>query len=229
MKKLLSKISTTILFIAFAINVSFAQTTFITNEVRQYMSKGEQNGTEIILNGSSVNDVKDALKKWSKKLDGKYISSKKSTEVFIDNASLKSVSANTIDLYVIVSPIDKGSKITVFTDLGGAFLTSYAYGTQYVAMEAQLKDFAQSLALGNVSDQIKKEEKYLKTINKDLKSLIKDKGKAIKEIDKAKGTIQKREAEIVKNDADQVAKQQQISLQQQIIETIKSKKASLNN
>lgn len=227
MNKPLSKISLTILFLVFAINISHAQTTFVTNEVRQYMSKGEQNGIEISLKGSSLNDVKDALKKWSKKLKGKYNSSKKSTEIFIDDAKIPSASANTIDLYVIVSPIDNGSKITVFSDLGGAFITSYAYGTQYAAMDAQIKDFAQNMALNNVSDQLKKEEKYLKTINKELKSLVKNKGKSIKEIDKAKQTIQKNEADIIKNDADQVAKQQQISLQQQIIETIKSKKASL--
>lgn len=223
----LSKIITTLFLIVFAINFSIAQTTFVTNEVRQYMSKGEQNGIEIILNGTNVNDVKDALKKWSKKKGGKYNSSKKSTEIFIDDAKLPLVSANTIDIYAIIVPVEKGSKLIVFSDLGGAFITSYAYASQYAAMDAEIKEFAQSLALENVSDQLKTEEKFLKTINKDLKKLQKEKEKSIKEIEKAKKTIAENESDIIKNDADQTAKQQQISLQQQIIETIKSKKSSL--
>lgn len=223
----LSKIFTTLLITLFAINITLAQTTFVTNEVRQYMSKGEQNGIEITLNGSNVNNVKDALKKWSKKHDAKFNSSKKSSEVFIDDAKLPMVSANTVDIYAIVVPIDKGSKITFFSDLGGAFITSYAYATQYAGMDAKIKEFAQSLALDNVSDQLKTEEKFLKTINKDIKKLKKDKEKSIKEIEKAKKTIAENESDIIKNDADQAAKQQQLSLQQQIIETIKSKKSSL--
>lgn len=227
MKKLTSKISLLLLFFALTVNFAVAQTTFVTNEVRQYMSKGEQNGIEIIVNGSNVNNVKDALKKWSKKHDAKYNSSKKSSEIFIDNAKLPMVSANTVDIYAVVVPMDNGSRITFFSDLGGAFITSYAYATQYAAMDAKIKEFAQGLALENVSDQLNTEEKFLKTINKDISKLKKNKEKAIKEIDKAKKTIEKNEAEIIKNDADQAAKQQQLSLQQQIIETIKSKKSSL--
>lgn len=57
---------------------------------------------------------------------------------------------------------------------------------------------------------------------------MKNKADYVKDIEKAKALIQQREADIAKNDADQAAKQQQISLQQQIIETVKTKRASLN-
>lgn len=79
-----------------------------------------------------------------------------------------------------------------------------------------------------VEDQQKAEEKILKSLNGDLKDLGKDKDGYLKDIEKAKELIQKREQEILKNDADQKAKQQQISLQQQIIETVKQKRATLN-
>ena len=57
---------------------------------------------------------------------------------------------------------------------------------------------------------------------------LKDKADYIKDIEKAKKLIQEKEAAIQKNDADQAAKQQQISIQQQIIETVKTKRATLN-
>lgn len=229
MKKQLVSISIFFAFVLCSFSTIQAQTVFTTNEVRQIMSRGEQNGIEIVLNGASMNDAKDALKKLSKKIGAKMISEKKSPEILLDNAQISTVSANTVDIYAIITPVDKGSKVTFFTDLGGAFITSYAYGTQYAAMESIIKDFAQSVALNNVSDQLKSEEKSLKTMDKELKSLRKDKEKVLKEIEKAKAKIVELEQTVVKNDTDQAAKQQQISLQQQIIETIKTKRSTLKN
>ena len=57
----------------------------------------------------------------------------------------------------------------------------------------------------------------------------KSKEKALKSIEEYKSKIKKMEQDIIKYDADQAAKQQQISLQQQIIETIKTKRATLKN
>lgn len=205
-----------------------AQSQFTTNEVRQFMSKGEQNGIEIILNGTKLEDAKDAVEKWGKKMKGKVTRDKKNPEIFIDNAMIPTVSANAIDMYVILTPIDNGSKMTVFSDLGGAFVSSAAYGSQYAGLEANIKKFAKDQAVIVVEDQQKSEEKVLKTLNGDLKDLVKDKEGYLKDIEKAKALIKQREADIAKNDADQTAKQQQISIQQQIIETVKIKRATLN-
>lgn len=204
-----------------------AQTQFTTNEVRQFMSKGEQNGIEIALNGTSAKDATKALSKWAKSMKAKIVKEKNSPEVLIDNAVIPTVSSNTVDLYAVITPIDKGSKLTVYTDLGGAFISSAAYSTQYSAMEAVMKDFAKNQALTAAGDQVKAEQKTLKTLNGDLKKLISKKKDYLKGIDKAKAQIQKYEDNIKKNDADQAAKQQQISLQQQIIETVKTKQSSL--
>lgn len=215
-------------FIALLFSEANAQTIFTTNEVRQFMSKGEQNGIEIILNGTKPDDAKDAIEKFGKKLKAKIIRDKKSPEILIDNAQISTVSANVVDIYVIITPVDNGSKVTFFSDLGGAFVSSAAYGTQYAGLEALFKKFARDQAITAVEDQQKSEEKILKSLNGNLKDLVKDKEDYIKDIEKAKALIQQREAEIIKNDAEQTAKQQQISLQQQIIETVKTKRTSLN-
>ncbi|MFN8261170.1 MAG: hypothetical protein U0X41_09580 [Chitinophagales bacterium] len=225
----LLKICTLLSVMLSSISFATAQTSFTTNEVRQYMSKGEQNGIEVILNGTTAKEAKEGLKKLSKKLDAKLISEKKSPEMLLDNARIPTVSANTVDIYAIVTPLDKGSKVTFFTDLGGAFISSYAYGTQHAGMEAVIREFAQNQAVAAVSNQQKAEEKSLKSLKKELKSLQKSKEKTLKEIEKSKSKIAKMEQDVLKNDADQAAKQQQISLQQQIIETIKTKRATLKN
>lgn len=222
------KLSLIAVIMLFSVAILKAQD-FTTNEVRQFMSKGEQNGIEIILNGTELKAAKDAVSSWGKKLKGKVITDKKNPEIFIDNAEIPTVSANTVDIYAILTPVSNGTKMTIFTDLGGAFISSAAYGTQYTAMETALKQFAKDQAVTVVSNQQKDEEKVLKTLNSDLKKLQKDKNTYLKEIEKAKKLIQKNEESIQKNDADQAAKQQQISIQQQIIETVKSKRSTLKN
>jgi len=214
--------------IVFSAMLAKAQGQFTTNEVRQFMSKGEQNGIEIVLNGTNPEDAKDAVEKWGKKMKAKVISDKKNPEIFLDNAQISTVSANALDVYAVVTPVDKGSKLTIYTDLGGAFISSAAYGTQYAALESALKKFAKDQAIIAVDDQLKAEEKILKSLSGDLKDLHKDKDDYLKDIAKAKALIQQREADVQKNEADQTIKQQQISLQQQIIETVKTKRSSLN-
>ena len=78
-------------------------------------------------------------------MKAKIVKKKQAPEVLMNNATLPTVSPNTMDLYAVVTPIDKGSKLTVYSDLGGgAFISSAAYGTQYTAMEAVLKDFTKA-------------------------------------------------------------------------------------
>jgi hypothetical protein len=227
MKKNL-KVSLFTAALLFTFAAANAQAQFTTNEVRQFMSKGEQNGIEIILNGTKPEDAKDAIEKWGKKMKAKIVRDKKSPEIFIDNAQMPTVSANVVDMYAIVTPVDNGSKVTIYTDLGGAFVSSAAYGTQYAGLDASLKKFAKDQAIEVVEEQQKAEEKILKTLTGNLKDLTKDKEDYLKDIEKAKALIQQREQDIIKNDADQAAKQQQISIQQQIIETVKTKRATLN-
>ncbi len=212
----------------FSFSTMHAQTQFVTNEVRQFMSKGEQNGIEFLLNGTKPEDAKDAIEKWGKKMKAKIVRDKKNPEIFIDNAQMPAVSANAVDMYAVVTPIDNGSKVTIYTDLGGAFVSSAAYGTQYTALETVMKQFAKAQAIEVVEDQQKAEEKVLKSLNGDLKSLKGKKEDYLKDIEKAKALIQQREQDIIKNDAEQAAKQQQISIQQQIIETVNAKRATLN-
>ena len=213
MKKNL-KVSLFTAALLFTFAAANAQTQFTTNEVRQFMSKGEQNGIEIILNGTKPEDAKDAIEKWGKKMKAKIVRDKKSPEIFIDNAQMPTVSANVVDMYAIVTPVDNGSKVTIYTDLGGAFVSSAAYGTQYAGLDASLKKFAKDQAIEVVEEQQKAEEKILKTLTGNLKDLTKDKEDYLKDIEKAKALIQQREQDIIKNDADQAAKQQQISTQQ---------------
>jgi hypothetical protein len=223
MKKL--QLITILLFAS--IFIANAQSNFIVNEVRQIMSKGEQTGFEVPIAGGKAENVKSNFEKWLKKNNAKVTSSKKSPEIFGDNASLKLVSQNTVDIYATCIPSGNGAVLYVYADLGGAFISSAAYPQQYTAMEAMLKKFSQEQALEMVESQLEQEEKILKTLNKDIENLKKDKTGYVKDIETAKALIIQREQDIIKNDNDQKSKLEQQNLQQQIIETVKQKRATL--
>lgn len=208
---------------ALFLGTTTAQNNFVVNEVHQVMSRGEQTGFEVPITNGQSDIVKDNFAKWLKSYKAKVTSNKKSPEVFGDDANIKVVSQNTVDIYANVVPSTIGANLYVFVDLGGAFISSSAYPQQYTAMEALLQKFSQSQAVEMLQLQLSNEEKAVKTLDKEYKALIKGKDKHIKEIEKAKAIIAQRENDINKNNADQSAKLEQINLQKQIIETLKQK------
>lgn len=222
----MKKHSITIILLLFIYTLS-AQTNFVVNEIRQIMSKGEQTGFEVPIAGGNAEKVKENFEKWLKKYDAKVTSSKKSPDIFGDNALIKLLSQNTVDIYASTVPSGNGAVLYVYVDLGGAFLSSATYPQQYNVMEALLKKFAKDQALEMVEQQLQEEEKILKNINKEIESLKKSKATYVKEIEEAKALIIQREQDIVKNDNDQKAKLEQQNLQEQIIETVKQKRATL--
>lgn len=216
----------TFLLLAFLFSAN-AQNNFVVNEIRQIMSRGEQTGFEVPIAGGKAENVKENFEKWLKKNNAKVTSSKKTPEVFGDNATLKVVSQNTVDIYATSIPSSNGAILYVYVDLGGAFISSAAYPQQYTAMEALLKKFAKDQALEMVEQQLEQEEKILKNLGKEIESLKKDKTNYIKDIEQAKALIIQREQDIIKNDNDQKAKLEQQNLQQQIVETVKQKRITL--
>lgn len=227
----MKKLFYALLFITAIITGVQAQSKFVVNEVRQYMSKGEQNGFEIILNDVTKDKFADAMEAKMKKYKGKITSSKKSPEVFVDNAVIATVSPNPVDVYYYLAPVGTtGVKCTVFVDLGGiggTFISSAGHAQAFAAMENEIRNIAKDATIATIDDQIKLEEKNQKKLEDEFKTLQKDKDSYIKEIEKAKALIAQREADIAKNEQDQATKTQQIDIQKQIVETVKQKKLAV--
>ena len=229
MKKIKKQILT-IAFFAF-MSVAFnsnAQQTFVVNEIYAYMSKGQNTGFEIPLQDAKPEDTINSFKKFISKYKGKFVSpSKKSPEGFIDNALIKEVSANTVDMYFTSQATEYGSKLIVFVDLGGAFLGSQNQAMGFGAMQNILKEFARQQAVTVSEEQVKVEEKALKVLESDLKKLNDEKADYIKDIEKAKALIAQREQDLVNNATNQGTKTQQIEIQKTILQTVRDKRAAL--
>jgi hypothetical protein len=226
MKKL--SLLTTIAVLLLTINAAQAQREIIINEVREYMSQGDQTGFEIAILDADPRDVENTWMRIMKKQKAKITNSKKSVEIFADNANIPRVSQQPIDIYAIASKVSYGTRLTVFVDLGASFISSIEHPEAYSAMESFLKDVGHQEAVRVVEEELKAQEAVLKELNKELNSFIRLKDGYTKDIEKAQALIHQREMDIENNIKSQETKRAQITIQEEIIETVRQKRTELD-
>lgn len=223
MKKLL-----TLSFImVMAVSISFGQ--FI-KEGRASMSEGSYNALSMELRKTEKKDVDKAWAKFASKTfkGGKTSYNKKIDETFTDNGMNRSMGDNDMDVYSKVSQSGENTILTVWIDLGGAYLSSEMHPDQYVAAEKVILDFALSVSKAMLEEQLKEEEKVLKKFEGDLKKLEKDNDGYHRDIVKARELIAEREADIEQNLQDQANKEAEIDTQKQVVNKVEEKIDSID-
>ncbi|MCO5229973.1 MAG: hypothetical protein M9958_02330 [Chitinophagales bacterium] len=225
---MLKRLTSLIIAVAFSFSFALAQQyNFVVNEVEQTISQGQQTGLEVFIPEAQLKNVQSALAKWTKTNKGKYVASKKSAEIFQDNVLLSTVSENTVDMYTVLTQQKEGVKLQTFVDLGGVFLSSAGHPQAFTAMEAVLIDFARAQLVSKVEGDIKTEESHLKKLVSELKTLGKQNDGYHKDIASNKSNISKQEQAMAKNEIDQKSKEQQISIQQQILLEVRQKRSTM--
>jgi hypothetical protein len=134
----------TILSIATLLSISvFAQKINVT-ESKENIGGGNNNALSVTLFNVDPSDAEKAFKSFMKTYDGK--NSSKDGGIFIDNALIKDMSSNTVDIYGKAkgSKGDKQITFLVAFDLGGAFLNSSDHKSQYNVAEKLVHEFAVS-------------------------------------------------------------------------------------
>ncbi len=214
----------TFAFLFFA-SATFAQ---LIKQGNRSCSQGSQNSMSIELRKTEKKDVEKEFTKYIDKYKGKTKLDKKSGEIFSDNAIIKEIGNNDLDIYSRVTESGENTILTVWFDLGGAFLNSEMHPTEYAVAEKIIMEFAISVSKGLLEDQLKEEEKVLKKIEGDLKKLVKDKEGYEKDIEKAKELIAQRENDIRANIDSQKNTAVQIETQNQVVAKVKAKIKSLD-
>ena len=216
------KLLYTLLIAVFAITFSQAQ---IIEEVRS-MSQGSNNSLSI--------DIPEADLKLTKKLWGKYLkanakggktkSEKKTGVSFTDNAEVVAIGgANTVDIYARFTAVGANTNVTVWYDLGGAYLSSDMHGDKYTEGEKFLMRFALAVVIETTKLELKEEEKKAKGLAKDLANLEKKKAAYHKEIEVAENKIRQAKGNIETNIKEQEATNTAISDQDSVIDEVKKR------
>ena len=190
------------------------------------MSLGSKSSFTVVYEGADVKSVENQWSKIMKSYKGK-VKKNKAKELFADDVNLKEISSNTVDVYATVAKDEAANNttLTVWYDLGGAFLNETDHPTQVVAVKNMLDQTSLRVGAVRADNVLKVEEGTLKDMNKNLEKMVKEKEDGLKKIEEAKALIAKTEAMIEENDKSQIEKKAEIKAQEKTIEEAKADRA----
>ncbi len=198
-------------------------------EMDRLMSQGQKNSFSVVIDGLSKKDIEKSWGKYIKNHDTKSKWDKKKNEYFADNAKVRDISDNTIDIFSQLNEVGNRVELTVWMDLGGAFLSSNDHPQKVKEGEAFILKFATNMEKKRVDNFRKREEDKLGDLRGDLKDLQKDKGKLEKDIEDYEKKIAEAKKKIETNVANQSIKEEEIKVQEVYVEKVKEIKTQLEN
>ena len=197
---------------------TFAQRKIKVHEEREKIANGSNNALVVTIYDSSQDEIEKAWKKLMKDYDAK-ITHKK--EIFADDALLKDISPNTMDIYAFTRKVnDDEFELVVAVDLGGAYLSSSEHASKYKIMQNIIYKFAVETTKDAIVEKQKEAQKVLDGIVKEKDNLIKENEKLANQIEDYKSKISKNESDIEKNKSLQSDKEKEIEKQQKVVEEI---------
>ena len=194
------------------------------SEESKSMSDGIQNALVLELPNTSKKFVGKLWKKYLKDFKGgKSKKNKKQNEIFTENIKITEISDKPIDLYSRITQIGDDVELSIWINLGGAYLSSTAHPKEYLEAEKFLMRFALDVTKEKIKIEIEEEENKLKKLEKTLKKLKRANDNYHREIEQAKEKIKKAEKNIEDNEADQENTQELIEEQKQAVLRVKKK------
>lgn len=200
-----------------------------TKEEKKMMSQGEQNA--IVIEVPAKPDfVEDEWKDFLETYKAKPKWNKKEKEWFSDNAIISEIGGSSpIDVYARIEPSGSdASRLILWLDLGGAYLSSYQHTEQFRLTQNMLRDFSIKVQKDLTQKEFEKEEKKQKKNENHYKDLVKDKEDLLKDIENYKAKIKKAEEDIIKNDKNQKDTQKAIEEQKGVIKNVQERLDALN-
>lgn len=157
---------------------------------------GSENPVSIIeIENASIKDIDKRWNNYIKENKGKV--TKQGDVWFHDNAIVKSISKDTIDMWSTVKESGKSVVITLAVNSGGNFISNS--GGQYNAIDRFLSDFAAETYKYLIGLELTAAQKLLNSKEKEYKQLEKSNKKLEKEINKMKSEISDNERTIKQN------------------------------
>jgi dihydroxyacetone kinase DhaKLM complex PTS-EIIA-like component DhaM len=190
-------------------------------ESAKVMSQGDNNALTVKLPDTEVKVVEKEWESFIKGYKGKLRKIKKSSEIFADDAKLENISSNTVDVYALVSERGEDTELSVWFDLGGAYLNSETHPEQYNHAKVMLNDFLGKVSKTYIANLLNEEEKKMKDLEGVLKDIEKSSANSVKDIEKFEEKIQEAKANIEKCKSDKEGALKDIDAQKAVIKKVK--------
>jgi hypothetical protein len=200
-------------------------------EVRQSevrMSKGTQ--PAFIMNLTTRMDDDDLEDMWDDYLDDADADDvdSKDGEIFGDNLTVEAISANTIDVYSRITGKKNNFTLTVWFDLGGAYLTSARHPEGTAAARQWLQQFALQVEASGIKEDLEEEEDRLKDMEDDVEDLEDDIKSLEKDIRKYEERVAEAKEKLLEKQKQLVDRQRTFDAQKAKVEQVKKTLKKIN-
>lgn len=199
-------------------------------EVRKNMSLGAHEAFVVDYVNLDDREVEKLLIDFLKEYKGRRNPKKnrRENEIFVDDAEIKALSANTIDIYASVDPKGDNGSVIFWFDLGGVFLSEEMHGEKMEALEEWLYYFSRATRARTIELELEAEEDKLDDLNKDFDKLQREQEKLEKIIQDAQEAIAKAEKDLEDNAQSQKNAQDLIEQQRKVLEKVKDRLKKVN-
>jgi len=201
------------------------------SEAKRSMSQGEQPSFLIDLQIGNTDVVEDLWQDYLKDFDARKPKQNRSGEYFADNAEIESISNNTIDVFATIEGKGKaeGVLLTVWFNLGGAYLSSEQHPERMEAARIWLQGFETLVLRSYAEEALEAEEDQLDDMEDELKDLRKEREDAEEEVEDLREALEEAKA-LEEQKAQAVeAKAEEVELQREVVKRSKKKVESLKN
>ena len=193
----------------------------VIKESPEPIGGGTHNALTVKIPDINPAEAEEGFKSHMKAYNGKRTS--KEGSAFIDNADIKEMSDNTVDVYAKAVAAGKDVNFSVAFDLGGIFLSSTTHKDKYLVAERIVKEFAVKMTREPLLEQLKNAQKSQSKIEGEQKSLEKDNINLNEDIQNYKAKIRTAEENLAKNKAEQDKKKLELETQKKVVIEVETK------
>ena len=229
MEKRIRKTMKTKLFLTAALLVSAA--TLFGQHVKvdisnQSIGGGRHEAFVTTIYHSNEADVKKGWKALLKKYNPEKV--KGGGEIIADNATVPSISSNSIDIYAAISESAGEVELVVAFDLGGAYVDGSHSGAK--TAEEMVYGFAVKMTSAGIDAEVKEAEKVLAAKQKEVDKLVKANDRLHQNIDRWNGeiesatqSIKQAESDLETNEKEQDAAKKVVEEQEKAVQAVAAK------
>mgnify|MGYP006280074955 FL=1 len=201
-----------------------------SEEVRT-MSKGQHASFLVDFQIGEADDIADLWVDYQRDFDARKPKPNDAEEYFADNAEIESISDNTIDIYSTVKSKDPapGAVVTVWFDLGGAYLSSKRHPERIAAAQEWLQGFRGRVLKKYAEDALEAEEDKLDDLKDALKDARKEQEGFAEEIEEMEEELAALKEQLAASKKEAELKAEAVNQQQKIVERAKSQVKTLKD
>ena len=209
------------LFLSILLTISVSAQRISATEGTENVGGGLNPALSVTIYETDESTIQKEWKSLMKKQDAKV--SRSGDETFADNALMKDVSSDTLDIYAKTKKDGDGIKLSVAMHSGGQFLTASKNSGEFSRMKKVMEEFARRLTKESIMEQHKEAEKVYDKNVRHQQDLVKENEDLHRDIEHYKDKIQKAEEDIKKNLQAQENAKKAIEKQKQVVDAIKDK------